>query len=122
MKAWKCYNCQAKGTDINGFDFEAEKPICPKCGADGTGPRGHHAVQARVILHFDPPSPIVNVGQNVIACKPSIGIIGNKHGLRATGDTNVVTCEACKSTDAYKKAAGGGVDLSSAVTLPDDLE
>lgn len=119
LKAWKCYNCEAKGTNPGGFDFEAEKPVCPQCTADGSTPRGRHAVLPRVVMHFDPPTAVVGVGENAIACRPTVNIIGNRNGIRATGEPSVVTCEACKATDAYKNASKGAVDLSNAVTLPD---
>lgn len=119
LKAWKCYNCEARGTHPGGHDFEAETAVCPLCKADGTTPRGRHAVLPRVVLHFDPPTAVVGIGENAIACRPTVNIVGNRNGIRATGEPAVVTCEACKATEAFKNASVVATDLSNAVTLPD---
>lgn len=115
MKAWKCYNCEIVHGSKGGRDFESEEPVCHVCGADGRTVEGYHAVVARVVLHFDPPTAIYGKGRNVLACNPTVKIIANKNSLRATGDHREVTCEACKSTRAWLEASQSGEDLSNAI-------
>lgn len=115
MNAWKCYNCEIVHGVNGGRNFEAEFPVCPVCKADGRTHRGRNAVVARVVLHFDPPTECYGFGHNVLACDPTVQILGNKNSLRATGDHREVTCEACKATKVFKAAAEGGADLSNRI-------
>lgn len=109
MKLFRCYNCDGpKG--MPGRDFEAAKPQCPECGA-----QGEPTIVERATIHFDPPSGIRNRGANDAACNPKLRIFGNGPNMMMTGVPEAVTCKACRETQLWKDAAAAG-----AVTLPEE--
>lgn len=102
----KLYRCTADecSTDPHGrliFDFTAEAPICPKCGADGRLPEFAWTVVELTRIHFlvkDKAGPIVDRGaRRRLACDPSPGT--KKTGERCAGTlyhaaTNCPDCRA----------------------------
>lgn len=103
MKPYRCQN-EACSTDDHGrliFDFWAEQPVCPKCGADGREGKFRHIVIALSLVHFDPPSQVRGVGQRTKACDS----LHYANGQVATGNPNSVTCPVCKATDVYQRVA-----------------
>lgn len=101
-KLWKCYNCETP-IGVIGYDFESDVPVCPKCGLDGRDPVMASRMTERVVIHFDPPHPIMRGrGINKRACdgKPI-------HGGYAVGEPANVTCPECKTSDAFLKVTGG---------------
>jgi hypothetical protein len=128
-KRYRCTNCQAIGTDANGFEFETEAPtapktgvVCPKCSCDSNHPRQRQLITEVVIFHFDPPTNVVGVGRNTIACQPTISI--TQQGIRATGDYRIVSCDKCKETKEYVDAVARVQDWSSVNldTLPEMMK
>jgi predicted nucleic-acid-binding Zn-ribbon protein len=115
VRAWKCFNCEAKHGVAGGHDFEAADPVCQKCGADKR--KNNDAIAPRAVMHFDPPTDIAWKGKNTIACNPAVAI--NRQGIRATGDHRAVSCERCKATEEFKRAAAAGEDLGGVVDVTD---
>lgn len=111
----KLYRCQAEDhPDEHGrliFDFEAEGPICPKCGADAKLPEYVHTVVELVQVHFlvkDKAGLMIGKGSRYrAACDPK-AIIGDK--FRATGDPTAVTCRRCQESSDYPEERRRRVD------------
>lgn len=102
MNLWICFNCHDPAKGIPGYPFEGEHPVCPACTLDGRTGDGVRLVVPRVAIHFDPPHAVVRGrGSNLAACdgKPIMGRMG-------TGEPSVVTCPACKATDAFRDSGG----------------
>lgn len=116
VRAWKCLNCVAKNGIDGGFDFEAARPKCPKCGADRD--KNHTAVVPRVIVHFDPPTVVAWKGKNTLACDPALKI--GQQGRMASGDHRVVTCPKCRATPEFLASVAGAEDMSNVVEQPDE--
>lgn len=97
-KFFKCYNCESdKGTP--GRDFAGEKPICPKCGLDGTDPHVAHLIVACRLIHFEAPHPIAkNRGSGQLACG------ADRKGAQVTGEISAANCPACLVSEAGKAA------------------
>lgn len=111
MKLYRCYNCEgAKG--MPGKDFEAAKPACPECGADG------NLVDELATIHFDPPSGFRGRGSNDAACNPGLRIFGGNQNMQMTGLAACVTCKACKATQLWKDAA----EAQGVPVLPEHLD
>lgn len=92
---YRCTN-EACSEDPHGrliYDFESDRGVCPKCGADRQGGR----VVRREVIHFDPSR--VAGGRNAWACAP-----GQPLRPLASGDPRAVTCAACRGTEAYAAA------------------
>lgn len=103
MKLWKCYNPKCAPNGVPGFDFAADAGVCPKCGVDIKHPRFGRFIAARVVIHFDPPSGVVEgVGMGRPACLPNEPP-GGKY--RMTGHHLAVTCPACQQAPEYLTAA-----------------
>lgn len=104
---WRCQNAGCSN-DPSGrliFDFEAELPICPKCGADARRPEFRQTVIRRECIHLHvptpngpdiPPSSSVRYG---LACHPTKSALV---GGRATSEAICVTCPACMKTQEYR--------------------
>ena len=104
---YRCHVCEPEANQL-GTDFEANKPICPRCGTDGTNARFQKYITERVVLHFDAPTHIPDLGVGYIACNPSQRVPAGAH-LRFTGDPGAVSCPACRATEAWVKASAKGV-------------
>lgn len=103
MKTYRCYNPACGGYPAY-FEFEADAPVCPKCGADERTPGGRDVVTPLVVLHYDEPVR-VGKGTNVRACDPARAIHSDPAGkFGGTGHAPSVTCARCKATEAYQKA------------------
>ena len=99
MKMYRCMACPAEQGQPQ--EFLAEKPICPKCGLDGTQPRNAKHIAKLTVIHFDAPSQVPGQGVGHLACQPEIPV-GQGHVV--TGHAAVVNCPACQHTDAYRTA------------------
>lgn len=103
---FRCYNCDPVGGKL----FQSRVNTCPACKLSGDDPKVGGMIAPCVVIHFDPPHPIVkNRGLNIIACQPGKKV--GEDGLRATGDPREVLCPACKVTKAWK-------DLSEWMAVP----
>ena len=104
MGLWRCQNLDCS-TDPHGrciFDFEAERPVCPKCGGDMR--KNPNAVIELQIIHFEEiGSTIANMsyGTGELACDPGNDIIS---GTRRSSAPTAVTCKECRKTAAWRKA------------------
>ena len=117
MKLWICRNCLSDPNE-NGFcavgrKFEADKPVCPTCGADRSNPRHAPYIGECEVIHFDPPDPILKGrGTNRAACDTSI-VIGSPQphdgvGIKpyfGTAHRNVVNCRACMASEVFVSGA-----------------
>jgi len=109
MRFWKCFKCEFEATDDDTIkmsspgDFEADEPVCPRCKTDGKDLRFRAFIAARVVTHFDPPTPIPGRGERVLACDPQSAVGAN--GMVATGDYRLVTCPACKASKKWQKVS-----------------
>lgn len=100
LKPFRCQNqnCSEDHAGRLIFDFWAEKPVCPKCGADGKVMPD--VVIPLSIIHFDAPTNVYGRGERVAACT------GRPHnGQPASGNPEVVNCPECKTKPAYLKLA-----------------
>lgn len=96
MTLYRCGNPKCKSPE-----FEADKPVCPACGLDGTNPRYAAYITRLEIIHFDPPDPIIETrGMGYCACDPKLSSTG---GRRSTAAHAAVTCSACKASAAFKE-------------------
>lgn len=103
MRLFRCVNPKCREGIQHGHDFTAEGPVatCPKCGVKSNDPKFGHIIVPLVVIHFNPPSGVVEgIGAGFAACEPTVPIAG----LRATGVPSVVNCPKCIETEAYKKA------------------
>lgn len=103
MKGWRCYNCNNDKGDP-GLDFYGDKPICPKCGLDGTNQRYRGLFAALKVIHFDAPDPALAKGSGRhtrgighAACDPKLKV----GTVQATGEPTVVNCPACRESQAW---------------------
>lgn len=100
-RLFKCYACPEHAG--KGFDFQAKEAVCPKCGNDGTDPTNRlaHMIVPQVVMHYIPPVRSgAMIGKGYIACtKKRIG-----GGMRATGETAVANCPACRASEEFKAA------------------
>lgn len=81
---------------MRGFDFYADKPVCPACGnGEDSG-----LVFPLTVIHFDPPSKVRGRGVNMLACQPTKQIFGRM----ATAHGPTVNCWDCRQTTAWKQA------------------
>lgn len=102
MKLFRCLCCP--GDDGKGLEFEANKQVCPTCGADGG------LVVELATIHYDPPSKWPNKGLNVAACDSKIRV--GQPGLMMSGLPAAVTCKACKLTAIWiEQAAKHGLPV-----------
>ena len=87
---------------VSFFEFDAEEPVCEKCGCDAREPRYSDVVVQLAVIHFDPPDEkFVGRGKNYLACNPKRHV----GGYMATGNTELVNCKKCKDTEAFKGVA-----------------
>ena len=101
MPLYRCLNpaCTTHDFGISKFDFWSEQPVCPKCGASGKDPESCHLILPLASIQFDAMNKWGR-GTGNRACD------GKPFGMQpATGIPQVVTCPACKLTDAWKQAA-----------------
>lgn len=100
MKPWMCFNCDDdKG--FAGMKFRADKPTCPKCGADGKEAEYAPYIVRCTEIHFDPPHPILkNKGTRKRLCDGKSIFEGQKTNV-ASGSPPAVTCPACRSHPAF---------------------
>jgi len=119
MARFRCYNCKPVRFAVRP-EFEADKPLCPKCGAS------EPAVIELTPVHFlygDPMGPIE--GRNglryKVACQPGREVLATHVGdtYAATGDPRAVTCPSCLGTPQYKRAASFIKELRHAMIQGD---
>jgi hypothetical protein len=109
IRPYRCYNC---GVYPDTYDFYAEDVgkmvACPKCKITVGEFKDH--LTPLVLIHFDPPHPVVAVGRGTRrrACAPAVPTTnveateGEKHG--ATGVAMHVTCPNCRKSVEYAAA------------------
>lgn len=104
-KPWVCFNCEnEKG--FPGLKFRAAKPVCPKCGADGSLPEYAPYVSRRTEVHFDPPHPILkNRGTRLRLCDGKSIFEAQKTNV-ATGSPHAVTCPDCIAHPSFPRPNG----------------
>lgn len=99
MPRFRCSQCNTS--------YLQDRVACDACGIDPKKDSGAAGLLVRLVtIHFDPPSGLKNRGKGHIACDPSKPV----HGRRATGEPSVVNCEACRQTEAWKKAHAAAGD------------
>ncbi|WP_020474925.1 hypothetical protein [Zavarzinella formosa] len=114
-KLYRCYNC-SDDKGMPGRDFAADKPVCPKCGLDGSpGSRFASKIVALRTIHLDPPHPTVkSAGTGQPACGvPRLG------SMAMTGDPNVVNCPKCRETPEWKTLKARRDASPDDIELPD---
>jgi hypothetical protein len=109
----KCYRPTCQQSPSRGEWFtENDLDGCPQCGLTRKHEKYGFAIQRLVIIHFDPPSEMPEVGMNYRACDHTKGVQApdHAHGDRpnpyhiATGNANVVNCPKCKLTEEFRIA------------------
>lgn len=128
-RLWTCMKCSAEAPAVEelaahkGFSFSAPKPegraapVCPKCGLDGGDPDLKDWIAPLVVNHYEPPhaAGIPNKGCGKLACT---GRPARESRFIGTGDPRLVTCPACRATDAFQKALAA-IDDAPESRLPD---
>lgn len=104
-RLWACYNCtDDKG--MVGLKFRATKPVCPKCGADGSQAEYAPYIVRCVNVHFDPPHPILkNRGTRLRLCDGKSIFEAQKTNV-ASGDPHSVNCPDCIAHPSFPKPGG----------------
>lgn len=106
MPLFRCCNtpkCAPQGQET---EFITEKPVCPKCGLDGTNPKYARFIERLTIIHFDPPEGIAEgVGVNLSLCRNEPPTILNRKRPfeQLTSDPEAVTCRECRKHDKFPK-------------------
>lgn len=106
MSLWRCHNedCSADPHGRLIFDFEADKPVCPKCGADPRKPEFRETVVRLETMHLlvkDANGPIFERSRRLtLACKPGAKLTTE----RASMMRQVVNCPSCKRSAAFREA------------------
>ncbi len=100
---YRCVRCAPMPA---GFQFEADKDQCLKCGAAGPI-AGVYELTAVHFAAVDPDGPVQGMGEARlrIACQPKRAVM-SAHMLdnfHASGDPRAVTCKSCISTPIYKQ-------------------
>lgn len=102
MGLWRCCN-ENCSTDPAGrliFDFEADEPVCPKCGCDHRKPLEANVIVKLEAIHFDPPSHVKGRGLGYPACRPEKSVLGS----HASGVHDAVTCRGCRESEVFKSS------------------
>jgi hypothetical protein len=95
VRRFRCYNCAPP------HEFASELPVCPECSADARRPIEHDYIVPLVTIHFDPPHAVLRGrGQGIMACRGESW----PPGTSVSGETAVVTCSACRETEAFQVA------------------
>lgn len=116
---YRCYACPVPITQLGGGthpEFEADKALCPKCGA------GHPAVWPLVDVHFlapDPKGPILGGGRRYkVACTPAREYLASDlEHYAATGDAQAVTCPSCMGTREWQDRAATIAGLAQVLEI-----
>jgi len=109
MPLYRCMCCVNPDRETPGKDFEADKPVCPDCGAD------QGDVVKLETIHFDPPKRLGR-GLNHAACNPALKV-GRAANTFFTGERDAVTCVACKKSKAFADApAAEGMTFKGKIT------
>lgn len=99
MPLFRCNSCQPPRV------FEADRPTCAECELDPAKDARHgRFFDQLLIIHYDPPTNVKGIGQNVAACNPKVKVgRQGRHTTadRFTGDKSAVTCPRCKATEVY---------------------
>ncbi len=123
-KYYRCHNPTCAPKDQGKFRSTA--PVCPQCRISADDPKFGRLIVRLVFVHFDPPTHVPGIGQNVRACDPTkpIQAPDGPNGLpnpwhAGTGVPAAVTCQACQETPEYKAALAAeddedGPDLAKA--------
>ena len=111
-KFFRCLNPKCLQVEMGQFwsDASEKNPaVCPQCGIVGKqGTKFGHMIQRLTVVHFDPPTEIPGIGQNVRACETSRAIQADEmpNGIpnpyhAGTGSVQQVNCPECMATTAY---------------------
>lgn len=102
MARFRCVTARC-GTAPTGFEFEADRAQCPKCGTVNVIPL--------IDVHFlapDPGGPIIGIhGRYKVACEPKRdGLALHVHDdYAATVEAPAVTCRSCRKTKGWRDMA-----------------
>lgn len=109
---FRCYHCPDQAAPSGFFEFEADRPACPKCGRSGP------QVVRLTPVHFlalDQQGPIQG-GDGLrykIACQPKRDFLATARGddFSATPDPRAATCKSCMGVREWKEAAAAFQDV-----------
>jgi hypothetical protein len=118
MKLYRCTNpeCSTDPAGRHIFNFLADQPICPKCGADRRQPEHRDTIVPLSTIHFlvvDPKGPIIGKGKRFrAACKPDqkLGVKVQGQIVHGTRDGLVVNCPDCLKTPEWAAYAAENED------------
>lgn len=112
------FRCNRCGVWPQMYEFEADAPICQKCGAVGVP-----MVALLVDVHYLAPDPRGNVltgsGRMKVACEPGRTHLATSSGApwSATGEPSAVTCPRCKGSRPYLDAVQADEELRMAAAM-----
>jgi hypothetical protein len=103
MGLWRCQrgSCSEDAQGRSIFDFQSEKPICPKCKTDMR--KDPHIVIKLECVHFERVVDVVGVmhiGSKELACKPGEPI---KPGTTRCSSAKAVNCPECRKTAEWRQ-------------------
>lgn len=94
MGLFRCVSCVNPRTGLAGVEFDAGRPVCPTCSADG------NLVVAMEVVHFDPPSGKPGRGLRRAACDEGLKV--GRPNTMFSGEPGAVTCKTCKATPVWE--------------------
>ena len=104
---FRCINCGPEPGSAGwqeGFTFEADKPVCPKCGR--FGPMTISPVVDVHLMVEMAAGPILGASARYyVACQPKRDALARHahDSYAASADILAVTCPSCKGTRAYQE-------------------
>ena len=66
LKYFRCHNPACAKRDQG--KFSSEQPVCPQCGISAADEKLGRVIQRMALVHFDPPTGIPAIGENLRAC------------------------------------------------------
>lgn len=136
VNRYRCYACTPSDAGGKmGFEFVAAKDhaeaACPSCGTKINSPRGKTTIHVLELIHFEPRAVAaegshramrpagtdgagmyLDHGDGTLACNST----ARARGQLVTGSPGAVTCDACKGSDAFKRAQRAA--LNPSVDIP----
>ena len=99
-------NMSTCGTFPQGFEFEDNSGVCPKCNASGP-PRVAALIDVHLmVMHAKGPIE-GKLGRQMVACQPKREYLCRNQFemFSASDDPTAVTCPKCLRTDAFRERA-----------------
>lgn len=122
---FRCGNprCKLDPDGPNGFDFESDRPVCPKCAAKLGDPRTGRFIARMVVVHYEAPDErYEGIGVGHALCDPALtnAVLGRRKEQGSNAPT-AVNCEKCLAHADFPKDAPGMEHHVPAWKMGEDL-